>query len=328
MFFKRTNEMAGNIHWMQVTTSLIIISFFIGCVELQESQIESQRPTIPKDIPAKKITSKYPKYHKDGRIEVGENIFFYTSFGTSGKNFAQFNNPQDITMDKDGYLYIADTDNHRIQKFTPKGDFVAIVGTNTQFIHPSSLAVDNEGKIYCLDSDNLIKLNPQGNILKTIRINNPKGVAVEGNNLYVTSEDKILCFDTALLNLKWTLSSNEDWNPFGIAVKQSYIYVTDIKNNCVGRILRQENSTNWICSVRGVLNKPLGIAVNNNHVYVTDTNNHRIWLFEKELHRISKFGREGNDLGEFNNPSKIAVKENKIYVVDTGNSRIQIFEFE
>ncbi|MDI6782279.1 MAG: hypothetical protein QME49_09295 [bacterium] len=56
-----------------------------------------------------KITPDYPKYHKDGRIEAGKDIFFYISFGSAGKNFTQFNTPQDIAIDKDGYIYIADT---------------------------------------------------------------------------------------------------------------------------------------------------------------------------------------------------------------------------
>lgn len=85
-------------------------------------------------------------------------------FGSSGKNFTQFNNPQDMAMDKEGYLFVADMGNHRIQKFTPNGDFVGIVGTNTQFINPSSLTIDNEGKMFVIDTDNLMKLGPQGDI--------------------------------------------------------------------------------------------------------------------------------------------------------------------
>lgn len=296
----------------------------MGCVEIQGTLPELQSsPALPE---SPKITPEYPKYHKDGRIEVGKNIFFYTSFGSAGKNCTQFNNPQDIAIDKDGYIYITDTGNHRIQKFASNGDFVGIVGTNTQFISPSSLTIDNEGKMYVIDTDNLIKLSPQGETLRTIRINDPKGVAVEGGNLYITSEDKILCFDTVLLNLKWSLSDHREWNPFGIAVKQGYIYVTDIKNNCICRILRREKSTHWICSMQGGLNKPLGIAVDDNYVYVVDTDNHRIWLFEKEIQEISKFGTQGKDSGQFVSPSKIAIKGNRIYILDSGSCRIQVFD--
>lgn len=304
---------------------LSLIISLIGCVSIPGTLPELQ-PSPTSQEPPKTIPN-YPKHHKDGKLEVGENVFCYASFGSSGKNLTQFNNPQDIVIDKDGYLYVSDTGNHRIQKFTLQGDFAGIVGTNTLFVSPSGLAVDVEGKMFVIDTDNLIKLSPQGEILRTIRINNPKGVAVEGNNLYITSEDKILCFDTVLLNLKWSLSSHREWNPFGIAVKQGYIFVTDVKNNCICRIVRRGNSSSWICSVAGGLNNPLGIAVDDNYVYVADTGNSMIWLFEKEIQEIKEFGNQGKGVGQFDRPSKIAVKENKIYVVDTGNSRIQIFEF-
>ena len=178
-----------------------------------------------------------------------------------------------------------------------------------------------------IDIGNLIKLSPQGEILRTIRIDNPKGVAVEGNELYVTNEDKISCFDTVLLNLKWSMSNHREWNPFGIAVKQGYIYVTDIKNNCICRILRRGKSSSWICSVAGGLNNPLGIAVDDSCVFVVDTGNHTLWLFEKEIQEIEEFGNQGKGVGQFDCPSKITVKGNRIYVLDTGNCRIQVFEF-
>ncbi|MBU0699885.1 NHL repeat-containing protein [bacterium] len=180
--------------------------------------------------------------------------------------------------------------------------------------------------MYVIDTDNLIKLSPQGEILRTIRINNPKGIAVEGNELYVAGKDKILCFDTMLLNLKWSLADHREWNPFGIAMKQGYIFVTDIKNNCICRILRRGKSSSWICSVQGGLNKPSGIAVDDNCVYVADTDSHMIWLFEKEIQEISSFCTQGKDSGQFDSPSKIAIKGNRIYVLDSGNCRIQVFD--
>ena len=36
-----------------------------------------------------------------------------------------FNRPFGIAVDKDGYIYVADTYNHRIQKFTSEGQFVS-----------------------------------------------------------------------------------------------------------------------------------------------------------------------------------------------------------
>jgi len=35
-----------------------------------------------------------------------------------------FNDPRGIAIDSSGYVYVADKDNHRIQKFTSNGQFV------------------------------------------------------------------------------------------------------------------------------------------------------------------------------------------------------------
>lgn len=44
---------------------------------------------------------------------------YLSEFGGMGKNPGQFNKPTGIALDKDGYVYISDTNNNRIQKFNP-----------------------------------------------------------------------------------------------------------------------------------------------------------------------------------------------------------------
>jgi DNA-binding beta-propeller fold protein YncE len=43
-----------------------------------------------------------------------------TQFGSKGSGDGQFNNPTGVAVDKEGNVYVMDTGNHRIQKFTPK----------------------------------------------------------------------------------------------------------------------------------------------------------------------------------------------------------------
>ncbi len=45
---------------------------------------------------------------------------FITGWGQSGKCNGEFNNPKGIYVDSRGYVYIADTGNHRIQVFAPQ----------------------------------------------------------------------------------------------------------------------------------------------------------------------------------------------------------------
>ena len=42
---------------------------------------------------------------------------FVTSFGVSGKSEGQFKNPYGITVDVDGFVYVCDYGNSRIQVF-------------------------------------------------------------------------------------------------------------------------------------------------------------------------------------------------------------------
>lgn len=66
--------------------------------------------------------------------------------------------PLGIAVDQKGYIYIVDSSNHRIQKFTSDGQFVATWGTlgtgDGEFKEPRGIAVDNSGFVYVTDMGN------------------------------------------------------------------------------------------------------------------------------------------------------------------------------
>jgi DNA-binding beta-propeller fold protein YncE len=61
-------------------------------------------------------------------------------------------------MEPDGGVYVVDTHNHRIQKFSSEGVFVTKWGTkgsgDGQFINPYDVAVGPNGDIYVADPEN------------------------------------------------------------------------------------------------------------------------------------------------------------------------------
>ena len=61
--------------------------------------------------------SKIHKYSPNGKL-----IF---SWGSPGTDPGEFNIPHNIATDKDGYVYVADRENHRIQIFDSNGKFEA-----------------------------------------------------------------------------------------------------------------------------------------------------------------------------------------------------------
>ena len=60
---------------------------------------------------------------------MNPDLTFSYSFGKEGSANGQFNEPHDIAIDSQGLVYVADTFNHRIQKFTSNGKFVAQFGS-------------------------------------------------------------------------------------------------------------------------------------------------------------------------------------------------------
>ena len=47
------------------------------------------------------------------------------SFGQEGVDDGEFSSPTGIALDKEGNIYVADTDNHSIQKFDKTGKFLS-----------------------------------------------------------------------------------------------------------------------------------------------------------------------------------------------------------
>lgn len=87
-----------------------------------------------------------------------------------------FNLPSDIALDKDGNIYILDSGNHRIQKFSPDGVYLATLGRKGQgpgeFVYPESIDIDGSGFIYVSDPNNqkIQVLTPEGKESRTIRM--------------------------------------------------------------------------------------------------------------------------------------------------------------
>lgn len=94
---------------------------------------------------------------------------------TEDENLA-FNSPSDVALDAAENIYILDTSNQRIQKFSPAGKYLATIGRKGQgpgeFIYPASLDIDGQGNLYVLDpfGKKIQVLSPQGKEERTIRI--------------------------------------------------------------------------------------------------------------------------------------------------------------
>ena len=79
-----------------------------------------------------------------------------------------------MTIDREGFVYIADWGNNRVQKFTGDGEFVlSYEGTKEDggdLSRPANVAVDSEGDVYVTDWGNLrIQIyEPEGDVITSL----------------------------------------------------------------------------------------------------------------------------------------------------------------
>src|SRR5262245_62144988 len=86
---------------------------------------------------------------------------FITAWGSRGSGNGQFIYPVGVATDAEGNVYVADMDNHRIQKFTSDGTYLTQWGSygggNGQFHDLAGLATDAAGNVYVTDNNEHIQ---------------------------------------------------------------------------------------------------------------------------------------------------------------------------
>ncbi|WP_455388245.1 6-bladed beta-propeller [Petrachloros mirabilis] len=277
------------------------------------------------------------------------------SIGREGVDDGELSSPTGIALDKDGNIYVADTDNHSIQKFDKTGKFIARWGGEPSaeegsFYYPRGLAIGANDTLYVADSGNnrVEKFDLEGNVMQAWgkfgfawrgaelgKFDVPWGLATDQEgNLYVsdTSNARIQKFKSdGTPLLKWGRDGSFDgafFFPRGVAVDfVGNIYVADESNNRVQKFdARGSFLTKWgrEGAGPGQFKSPWGLACDAlGNVYVVDTGNHRIQKFDGNGTFLCSWGNRGRTEGQLNFPYGIAVdKEGCVYVVDSGNNRI------
>jgi len=227
------------------------------------------------------------------------------TFGSNGNGNGQFCYPYGVTVNSNGNIFVSDYNNHRIQTFDSKRNFISTFGSqgngNGQFGNPWEIAINSKGNIIISERGNrrIQIFDSQGNFLSTF------GSIGDGNGQFNYPEG--ICVD-----------------------KNDKIYVCDFGNN---RIQIFDSKGQFISTFgsngngNGQFNGPRGVAINSNgDILVSDCSNHRIQIFDSQGNFISTFGSQGNGNGQFISPWGICVDLNdNIFICDFSNNRIQIF---
>ncbi len=94
-----------------------------------------------------------------------------STIAEAGSDEGKLFHPTNLAIGADNHLYVSDTGNFRVQKFTLEGEHVKTfgsIGTNPgQMARPKGIAVDHAGNIYVVDAafSNVQIFNPAGNLL-------------------------------------------------------------------------------------------------------------------------------------------------------------------
>jgi sugar lactone lactonase YvrE len=195
---------------------------------------------------------------------AGANLTFGSADGKGAA--ASFNQPNGLTTDAAGNVYVADEGNNLIRKITPDGTVSTLAGSGqsghadgtgsaASFGKPAGVAVDASGNIYVADSFNYLirKVTPSG-VVSTIAGNSsnqpangqgtaasfsrPLDVAVDGSgNIFVADQGAGQIRKITSSGLVTTVYGGNSLDPYQLAVdKSGNIYAADGTGNNIKKI--------------------------------------------------------------------------------------------
>jgi len=227
-----------------------------------------------------------------------------------------FNQPWAVAISPDGnFIYVADTWNHRIQKYTSGGTPVKMWGTplydptTTDPVGiwgPRGIAVDAQGRVFVADTGNkrIMVYDADGNFLQQI--------GSEGLSIGQFEEPVGLTFDA-----RGYLYVDDTWN------QRIQVFAPSTDGTTYSPLLQWDIS-GWYGE--SLDNKPYIASDSQGHIFVTDPEGYRVLEFSANGGFIRTWGDFGSGAENFGLASGIAVDAaGRVWVCDATNNRVMLF---
>jgi DNA-binding beta-propeller fold protein YncE len=300
------------------------------------------------------------------RTLAGTRYAFDRAWGSRGSANGQFFVPLYVATDTGGNVYVADSGNDRVQKFTSTGAFITTWGSkgagSGQFAEegPRGVATDATGNVYVADHGSPLtpgnfriqKFSSSGGFITTWgtvgsgdnQFLGPKGLATDRAGSVYVADYPLNSFDhhrvkkyasTGAFITKWGgfgSGAGRFREPNGVATDAAgHVYVADSANDRVQKFTSSGAFvTTWGSSGagNGAFHFPCGVATDSaGGVYVTDGFNDNLQKFTSAGGFITSWGGSGASAGQFSDPCGIATDSlGSVYVADVSNNRIQTFK--
>jgi len=269
--------------------------------------------------------------------------------GGKGTGKGQFDFPRGIAGDSNGNILVADTNNGRIEKFSPSGAFIRSIGTKGkgkgEFGEPNGIAIDRTGNIYVAEASNhrVQKLAPDGTFIAEWTgpepgFYGPRKIAIgPDDSIYVVDQGRtrIVKFSSdGQVLANWGKKGNGDGefdDPTSVAVDPTTnkVYVADPRNKRIqvfdssGKFL-----TKWLIPEWQRLYgfEDLALDSKTSRLYASSANMDAVLVFDLNGNRIGSLRPKPPD--KLEGPSALALADRKLYVLCTLGNRVSQIDLQ
>jgi DNA-binding beta-propeller fold protein YncE len=258
--------------------------------------------------------------------------------GGRGAGKGEFDSPTGIFVDGNGNVLVADTNNGRIEKFSPNGTFVTSIG---QFEAPSGIAVDRMGNIYVAEigsKHRVQKLRPDGTFIAAWApgLYGPRRIAIgPDDSVYVVDSGR----NRIVNSVRWSgarlgSEGSGDGQFRGLSSVtvdpiNSKVYVADTLNSRIqvfdsnGKFLTKWSIPEW---GRPYGFEDLAVDAKAGRLYASSGHLDSVLIFDLNGSRIGSLMPKPPD--KLEGPSALSLANGKLYITNMAGNRVSIIDLQ